>query len=696
MRTVLATLAFSAVLFGQAAPSYKALKYPPLKQVQIPEPITFTLPNGMRIYLLENHELPIVSGFALVRAGNLFDPPDKRGLAEITGTVIRSGGTKARTGDQLDEELENVAAGVESQIAESSATVSFSALKENLSKVLPVFRDVLTAPEFRQEKIDLALSQARSAIARRNDDPSGIVSREFPAILYGRNTPYGWQIEYEHLDNIKREDLIGFYRRYYFPANVMLAVYGDFDAAALRKQLEDLFAGWTVQQPPVPAFPAVTAKAAPGIYLAEKEDVTQTFFEIGHLGGTLKEKDYPALQVAADILGSGFTSRLLRKVRTELGWAYSVNASWNAQFDHPGTFSIGGSTKSATTAETLQVIREELEKMRTAEVSDQELQIAKDTVLNGFVFNFDRPSKTLNRLIRYDYFGYPKDFIFQYQKAVAAVTKADVLRVARQYWKMTDLTIVAVGNPKEFGKPLSSLGMNVQKIDLTIPPPPKKRAAPKDDAASVAKAKALLAKAQAALGGAAKFAAVKDFVQTVEVTIQMPQGGPGMKATQRNYALLPDHFRQDQEFPFGKVVIYSDGKSGWMSTPQGLQPMPPPVIDQVRTEMFREFIKLILSDRDPARKLAFVEEDNTVVISGDGGRQIEIQIDPGTGLPQKETYTTNGRTLEETWSEWKDVDGIKLPGAFSVIQAGKKFADSVVKEYKLNTGVTVEEISKKP
>jgi zinc protease len=467
---------FCALAFGQATvrtvanlPSYKDLKFAPLPPVKIPQPEIFTLPNGMKIFLLENHELPLVSGVALVRSGNLFDPSDKKGLAGITGTVLRSGGTKAKTGDEIDKELENVAASVESSIGESSGTVGFSALKENTAAVMGIWRDILEQPEFRQDKVELAKMQLRSGIARRNDEPSDIASREFLSIVYGRDTPYGWDMEYADLDNIQRQDLVNFYQRYFFPANLMIGVYGDFDTAGMKRDLMDLFGSWTAAQPAVPKFPGVTAKAAPGIYVAEKPDVAQTFFEIGHLGGLLRDKDYPALEVAAQILGSGFSSRLMRKVRTELGYAYSIGASWGAGYDNPGVFDISGSTKSKSTAETIRVVLDELEKLRTGEVTEEELKTAKDSVLNSFVFNFDRPSKTLNRLLLYEYFGYPKDFIFQYQKSVQNVTRADVLRVAAQYFKPRDLTIVAVGNPAEFGNPLATLKIPVQKIDLTIP-----------------------------------------------------------------------------------------------------------------------------------------------------------------------------------------------------------------------------------
>ncbi len=454
--------------WSQTAASYKDLKYPPLRPVKIPEPLSFTLPNGMKVFLLEDHELPLINGLALVRTGNLFDPSGKRGLSSVMADVLRSGGTRAKTGDQIDEELENVAASVESSMGETSASISFSGLQESTGTVLRIFHDVMTDPEFRQDKIDLTITQMQSGIDRRNDDPQGIAEREIANILYGRDNSYGWTIEHEHLARIRREDLRQFYRRYYFPKNIMLAVYGDFSASEMRASLEKLFADWKVEQPPVPPFPAVTAKPAPGVFLAEKSDVTQTFFAMGLLGGTLRDPDYPALEVAVNILGSGFTSRLMSQIRTKMGLAYSIGARWGAAYDHPGTFRIVGSTKSASTTDALLAARAEVEKMRAGEVTEQELRTAKDAVLNSFVFFFDSPAKTLNRVMNYEYFGYPKDFLFEYQKKVAAVTRADVLRVFQRHINPANLSIVAVGNPKDFVKPLAEAG-KVEKLDLSIP-----------------------------------------------------------------------------------------------------------------------------------------------------------------------------------------------------------------------------------
>ena len=643
--------------------TYGDLKFPPLKQIPIPNVAAYTLPNGMKLYLLEDHELPIVSGTVRVRTGNLLEPADKVGLASITGAVMRSGGTPSKTGDQLDEELENIAASVESEIGESSGSVSFSTLKENTDEVLGIFKDVLTQPEFRQEKIDLAQSEMRSGIARRNDDAHGVAAREFAGIVYGKDTPYGWQIEYAPLDHIPRAGAIAFYRRYFFPANMLMAVWGDFSTAEMQAKLTKLFGGWNYEQPKVPPFPPVLQKAQPGIYLAKKDDVTQTFFIEGHLGGQLNDKDFPALEVLGDILGGGFRSRLVQRVRTQLGLAYEISADWGANYDHPGLFEIGGSTKSASTADTLKAIQEQIERIRSSEVTGDELETARQSALNGLVFAFDTKTKTLSRLLNYEYFGYPNDFIDRYQKGLEAVTRADVLRVAREHVHPAELTIVAVGKTDEFRKSLATLGLPVSSIDLTIPeskpPESKPKAGPQSGVGDAAKAGQLLARAQQAVGGARKLAAVKDMLEVAEPHVDPSAGGVTMKRTDRWVA--PTYFREDTQLPFGTIAIYGDGKTGWMSSPQGRAPLPPAQLKPVQDKLLRLFFPMLLSDRLPGRTVNWIGEGTLEISDGQG--------------------STNG---------------IKVPNRMTIIQNGRKYADVVVESIQLNTGLKSEDLSKKP
>ena len=696
-RYFLASLLAAGSLLAQApaaapAPNYKNLKFPPLRDVELPKVETVTLPNGMKVFLLENHELPLVSGSALIRTGNLFDPKDKIGLASMTGSIIRAGGTKSRTPDQLNEALENLAASVESSIGETSGTLTFSALKDNTDEVLALFKDVLTQPAFNAEKVDLTKTQTRSGISRRNDDAMGIAQREFSALLYDKNTPYGWQEEYATIDAIKRADLIAFYERYYFPANVRLAVYGDFNTAEMKAKIEKLFADWTVKRDPVPPFPTVTAKAKHGIYVAEKEDVTQTFLRVGHLGGTLKDKDYPALDVMASILGGGFPSRLVRKIRSEKGYAYAIGADWGANYNHPGAFYMGGSVKSEATVDTLAALQEEISKLRNVEVTDQELSTAKNTTLNSFVFNFASPSQTLSRMMTYDYHGYPMDFLQSYKKAVESVTKADILRVAKEFVKPENFTVVAVGNPKKFGgKDLKSLGMPVEKIDLTIPQPKgAEKAAASGE--SLAQGKALLDKVQAALGGAEKLAAVKDYEQKVSLALAQ-----GLTVNQTNWWLSPGALRQESTLPFGKVISFFDGASGgWVKTPQGKMPLAGPILNQVKQQLLQDFLTLIRSNQIAGRAVNYAGAGKLDIT--EGPNTVQLVVDEATGMPLKLLADTVGPQgpvkLEMVYGDFKEVGGIKYPHKMTVTQGGQKFSENTISEMKVNTGVTLEALQK--
>lgn len=680
--------------------AYRDLKFPPLPHIPIPDVATYTLPNGMRIYLLEDHELPIISGTVRVRTGNLFDPADKVGLASITGVVMRSGGTHDKTGDQLDEQLENIAASVESDIEESTGSVSFSSLKENTGDVLGIFKDVLTQPEFRQDKIDLAKSEMRSGIARRNDDAHGVAEREFVDIVYGKDSPYGWQIEYATLDRIARPDVLGFYQRYFFPANMLMAVWGDFSTKEMEARLTSLFADWNYRQPAVPPFPAVREKARPGIYVAQKDDVTQTFFVEGHLGGELKDKDFPALEVMADILGGGFQSRLVQRVRTQLGLAYDISADWGPNYDHPGLFQIGGSTKSASTAETLKAIKEQIERIRTSEVSPDELETARQTALNSLVFAFDTRAKTLGRLLNYEYYHYPKDFIDRYQKGLEAVTAAEVLRAAREHVHTADLTVVAVGKADEFQKSLATLGLPVSSIDLTIPEPKAEPArGAKADAADTQQGQQLLARVQQAVGGADKLAAVKDMVEVAEFHRAPSAPGTDMKRTDR--WLAPSYFREDMQLPFGAISLYADGKTGWMASPQGSSPLPPEQMKPLRSKLLRVYFTMLLSDRLPGRTVT-PAGDGALDISDEQGNTVRLFIDPKTSLPAKLEYSapsmdgTPATTIDETFDSFQDIDGLKAPNRITIAQNGKTYAQVIVQSLKINTGLKPEDLNQKP
>ena len=469
--TLVAIGTFGLYAQPQPAENYQELKYPPLNKIQPPKPDRFVLPNGMTVYLVQDHELPLITVSALIRVGSRWEPVGKAGLADIVGTVMRTGGTPTRNGDKLDEELDRLGAVVETGIGEDSGGATVSVLKEDINLGLDILADLLQHPAFPQDKIELAKIANRDAIARRNDFPTGIARREFRRILYGKDSPYAHQPEYATLDAITREDLVAFHRQYFQPENVILGIWGDF-GPELKARVEKVFGAWPKGgQPklPVPEVDANWQKRA-GLYLINKEDVNQSRVIMGQMDGRRDSPDYYALDLMNQVLGEGFASRLFSHVRSAQGLAYEVGSSWNAGWDRPGVFSAAGSTKSENTTKILTSIKTELDTFIEGGVSDEELQRVKDSTLKEFAFEFDSTGKIVERLMRYEYYGYPSDYLERYQENIGKVTREDVGRVARQYLKPEQFIVLVLGNTKDFDRPLSTLGP-VKDVDITIPKP---------------------------------------------------------------------------------------------------------------------------------------------------------------------------------------------------------------------------------
>lgn len=449
---------------------YTKLKYPKLRDVQVPEVERVTLANGMRLFLLEDHELPLVNISVRIRTGSMYEPAETIGLASITGEVMRTGGTTSKTGDQLDEELESIAASVETGIGLNSGSASMSVLKQDLDTGLAILADVLMNPAFRQDKIELARMQQRSMISRRNDDVGSVAGREFGKLIYGSDSVYARHAEYATIDNITRDDLMAFHQKFYGPNNAMLAVWGDFETRQMIAKIEKAFEQWQKVDLDVPEAPKVKYEFRKTVNVVRKDDVNQSNVYLGHIGGLMSDPDYFALIVMNRILGGGFIGRLFKNVRSREGLAYSVFGAYSANYDYPGEFYVGCQTKSESTVHAIRAMLKEVEKMQEAEVTDEELALAKDSFLNSFVFNFDTKGEIVNRLMTYEYYGYPADFLQRTRQNVENVTTADVLRVARKRLQPDKVQIIAVGRPDDFDEPLSALGP-VNEIDITIPPP---------------------------------------------------------------------------------------------------------------------------------------------------------------------------------------------------------------------------------
>lgn len=463
-------LLFAAAFSPAQIKPWNKIQAPPLSAFKPQQPVRVQLPNGMVIFLQEDHELPLIEATARIRGGSVYTPADKTGLTDLYGEVWRTGGTKTKTGDQMDDFLEARAAKIETDDQADSTTMSLDCLKGDFDAVFEMFLDLLHNPEFRADKLELAKAQMYTEISRRNDDVGSIVHRESRIIAYGKNNPYARIPQYTTVAAVTREDLLNWHQQYVYPNNIIFGITGDFDPKAMQAKLEQAFGSW--QKGPEAKQPDIKfTEPKPGLYFIGKSDVNQSTIAMLDLGIERSNPDYFAVSVMNEILGGGFSSRLFNNIRSKQGLAYNVGGGVGFGWDRPGLTNIEMQTKSATTVDGIQALDREIDGLLKNAATPEELKRAKDDILNSFIFQFDTPEKVLREKMAYEFYHYPLDFLERYRAEVEKVTADDVTRVARKYVHKDRMAVLVLGNEAEFGKPLSTLGP-VQNVDIAIPPPP--------------------------------------------------------------------------------------------------------------------------------------------------------------------------------------------------------------------------------
>lgn len=445
-----------------------AFKYPSISW-KVPEAgkdmERLVLPNGMIVYMLEDHALPVVTVEAVIRTGEIYENHNKHGIARLTGEVMRTGGTINHSPEEFDKELEYMDAKISSSFGMESGSVSLKVLSKYLSNGLNLFSEMLRFPAFNKDKLVLAQSDIKEEILRRNDDPGNIVKREFFKKIY-RDHPYGWEYEWPVVSSIARDDLIQWHKTYINPNNIFLAVSGDFKKDEFLIQLRSLFADWPKNEIKFPPVPPVKEMPHPGVFIVPKEQ-NQTYVQIGHLGINKYNPDRYIIEVMNDILG-GFSPnpRLWTRVRIEEGLAYSVGSRFRMP-KAQGVFVSFCQTKVETTHKAVSLILNEISQMRSMKVSDTELKLAKDAIINNFLFEFTNPHAIVKKLAMLEYDGMPKNFYATYRDMIQKVTEEDILRAAHKFLRPSEFTILLVGDPKSFDKSPESFG-KVEVVPLEL------------------------------------------------------------------------------------------------------------------------------------------------------------------------------------------------------------------------------------
>lgn len=694
----LAAGALAAFIAGQPAEAevknWKEIPAPPLREFKIQQPKRVELPNGLVIFLQEQRELPLIQGTAVIRGGSRDEAASKIGLASIFGQAWRTSGTKTRTGDQLDEFLEMRGASIETSSDIDSSSVTFDTLKQDLDPVFNAWVDLLKNPEFRDDKIDLAKTQLRTGIARRNDNAAQIADREALRVGYGRDSVYARVPEYATVAAVQRQDLIDWHRRFVHPNNMIIGIYGDFDSKAMEAKLRSAF-GSLPRGPEAKTVEMPFPEPKPGVYFVNRDDVNQSNIRMVHMGVRRDNPDYYALQVFNEALGGGFSARLFSNIRSKKGLAYNVSGGVGSDYDHPGLVRLQMGTKSESTAAAIEALYEEIDDITRKPFTAEELQRSKESILNSFIFRYDSKWKVLNERMLLEFYGYPADFIEKYRASVDKVTTDDLLRVGRKYVGRDKFAIVVVGKQADFDKPLSTFGP-VSTIDVSIPEGTAPAPAAGGDAKTTADGRALVTRVVEGYGGAQRLAALAAIRRAGSASMVTPQGTMDIELDA--VEVWPDRSLRKMKTQMGEMTMVVAGDAGFMSMgAMGTRDLPPSQRESMAKEMRRD--PLFIARQAASGPYIFtlagketvngVETDVLNVSGGDAGDQ-KWYVDAGGRVVRIVRTSMEQGTKTETivdFSDFRTIDGVTLPMTQIQTRNGEKSGEVRLKEVQLNPAV---------
>ncbi|MDD5711625.1 MAG: pitrilysin family protein, partial [Smithellaceae bacterium] len=410
---------------------------------QPPQAERIVLANGLVVYFLENHEVPLVDISVVVRTGSAYDTAGKEGLAEITATLMRTGGTTQTNADKLDEELDYLAALLSVSPGRESCSFSLSVLKKDAPRGIDLLSQILISPAFQEDRFVLAKQLKVEDLKRIADDSERLSFREFNRLFY-TGDPRGRTATMASVGGINRDDVAQFHRQYLQPANIMVAISGDLSRQEMIALVNRSFSSWS-NSAPAAVVPPPPAPVKDRFYFLSK-DVPQAVVITGRLAPAKNAPDSFAFEVLDFITGSGgFRSRIFQEIRNDKGLAYSTGSFYNARRNY-GVFGTFAMTKSATAAKALSLLKDITTDIRMHGVKESEITWAKNSITNSFIFSFTSSHQIALQQLLLAYDGIPPDYLTTFRDRIGSVNEDNILGAARKYFAADGTVTFVLGD----------------------------------------------------------------------------------------------------------------------------------------------------------------------------------------------------------------------------------------------------------
>lgn len=425
----------------------------PILQYEIPKAEHINLDNGMTLFLLEDHELPLVRMSVVIRTGSAYDPPDQAGLAELSCRTMRTAGTALLIGDELDNRLDRLAINIWGNADLEAAQFSLNTLKENLEPAVDLFSQILNTPRFDPDKVRIEKELILEGMRRIEDDPQEYAFREFRKQLY-RGNPRGNQKTMASVGKLQVSDLVNFHQKYFYPENMMISVTGDIN----REEAVQLLSKYFLPSPrnqEIGALPAPLIRSD-GRVLVVPKDTPQSIVLMGFAAPSKNTQDYYAFSILDFVLGSGgFRSRIFQEIRNNQGLAYSAGSFYKAKGDY-GVLSTYGMTKTESTMKVLEAMKSIVAEVGKAPLKPEEISWATKSITNNFLFSFVSAEQIAYQQMMIEYEGLPEDFLQKYRQRIQKVKSGDIQSLAGKYLRSEQATVLILGDEKRFDQPVKA------------------------------------------------------------------------------------------------------------------------------------------------------------------------------------------------------------------------------------------------